>query len=180
LIKTRNGLLPKLDFFINLGKTGYSDSFGRSMGRVGDEGYNIMAGLTVQFPLFNRASKADNLRASLTRQQSEEAMGNLTQLAQVDVRKAYIEVRKQSEQITASAASRRLQEEKYRSETEKYRVGRSTSFMVSQAERDLLQSRVAEVQAKVGYLKALVELYRLDGSILDRRGIQAPGDKAGG
>ena len=180
LIKTRNGLLPKLDLFINLGKTGYSDSFGRSMSRVGDEGYDITAGLTVQFPLFNRAAKADNRRASLTRQQSEEAMGNLTQLAQVDVRKAHIEVRRQSEQITASAASRRLQEEKYRAETEKFRVGRSTSFLVSQAERDLLQSRVAEAQATVGYLKALVELYRLDGSILDRRGIQAPGDKPGG
>ncbi|MDP2268776.1 MAG: TolC family protein, partial [Deltaproteobacteria bacterium] len=136
------------------------------------------AGLTVQFPLFNRAAEAGNLRASLTRQQSEEAMANLTQLAQVDVRKAHIEVRRQSEQITASAASRRLQEEKYRAETEKFRVGRSTSFLVSQAERDLLQSRVAEAQATVGYLKALVELYRLDGSILDRRGIQAPGAKS--
>lgn len=177
LIKTKNGLLPRLDLFINLGKTGYSDSFGRSMSRVGDEGYDITAGLTVQLPLFNRAAEAGNRRASLTRQQSEEAMGNLTQLAQVDVRKAHIEVRRQSEQITASAASRRLQEEKYRAETEKFRVGRSTSFLVSQAERDLLQSRVAEAQATVGYLKALVELYRLDGSILDRRGIQAPGDK---
>jgi outer membrane protein len=171
LIKTKNGLLPKLDLFINLGKTGYSDSFSRSMSRVGDEGYGIAAGLTVQFPLFNRAAEADNRRALLTRQQLEEAMGNLTQLAQVDVRKAH---------IAASAASRRLQEEKYRAETEKFRVGRSTSFLVSQAERDLLQSRVAEVQATVGYLKALVELYRLDGSILDRRGIQAPGGKDGG
>lgn len=180
LIKTRNGLLPKLDLFINLGKTGYSDSFGRSMSRVGDEGFDITAGMTVQFPLFNRAAEADNLRASLTRQQSEEAMGNLTQLAQVDVRKAHIEVRRQSEQILASATNRRLQEEKYRAETEKFRVGRSTSFQVSQAERDLLQSRVAEAQATVGYLKALVELYRLDGSILDRRGIQAPGEKPGG
>ncbi|MDD5722956.1 MAG: TolC family protein [Syntrophales bacterium] len=180
LIKTSNGLLPKLDLFINLGKTGYSDSFGRSMNRVEDEGFDITAGLTVQFPFFNRAAEADNRRASLTRQQSEEAMGNLTQLAQVDVRKAHIEVRRLSEQISASAASRRLQEEKYRAETEKFRVGRSTSFLVSQAERDLLQSRVAEAQATVGYLKALVELYRLDGSILDRRGIQTPGDRPGG
>ena len=180
LIKTRNGLLPKLDLFINMGKTGYSDSFSRSMSRVGDEGYDIAAGLTVQFPLFNRAAEADNRRASLTRKQTEEAMGNLTQLAQLDVRKAHIEVRRQSSQITASATSRRLQEEKYRAETEKFRVGRSTSFLVSQAQRDLLQSRVAEVQATVGYLKALVELYRLDGSILDRRGIQAPGEKPGG
>jgi outer membrane protein TolC len=179
LIKTRNGLLPKLDVFITLGKTGYSDSFGSSMSRVGDEGYNITAGLTLQLPLYNRAAEADSRRASLTRQQLEEAMGNLTQLAQVDVRKAHIEVRRLSEQISASAASRRLQEEKYRAEMEKYRVGRSTSYLVSQAERDLLQSRVAEAQATTGYLKALVELYRLDGSILDRRGIQTPGDKPG-
>jgi outer membrane protein TolC len=99
------------------------------------------------------------------------------QLAQMDVRKAHIEVRRQLAQISASAASRRLQEEKYRTETEKFRVGRSTSFLVSQAERDLLQSRVAEAQATVGYFKALVELYRLDGSILDRRDIQAPGNE---
>jgi outer membrane protein TolC len=180
LIKTRNGLLPKLDVFMTMGKTGYSDSFGRSMGRLGDEGYSVAAGLTVQFPLFNRAAEADNRRASLARQQWEEAMSNLTQLAQVDVRGAHIEVRRQSEQIAASAASRRLQEEKYRAETEKFRVGKSTSFLVSQAERDLMQSRVAEAQATVGYLKALVELYRLDGSILDRRGIQAPGGKPSG
>jgi outer membrane protein len=179
LIKTRNGLLPRLDVFINLGKTGYSDSFGSSMSRMGDEGFNITAGLTLQLPIYNRAAEADSRRASLTRQQLEEAMGNLTQLAQVDVRKAHIEVRRLSEQISARAASRRLQEENYRAETEKYRVGRSTSYLVSQAERDLLQSRVAEAQATVGYLKALVELYRLDGSILDRRGIQTPGEKPG-
>jgi outer membrane protein len=179
VIKTKNGLLPKLDLFISLGKTGYSESFGDSTGRLGDEGYDITAGLTMQWPFNHRAAKAINRRAMLTRQQSEEAMGNLMQLAQMDVRKAHIEVRRQLAQITASAASRRLQEEKYRTEKEKYHVGRSTSFLVSQTERDLLQSRVAEAQATVGYLKALVELYRLDGSILERRDIQAPGGEPG-
>jgi outer membrane protein len=28
-VVTRNGLLPRLDFFITLGKTGYADSFCR-------------------------------------------------------------------------------------------------------------------------------------------------------
>jgi outer membrane protein len=68
-----------------------------------------------------------------------------------------------------------LDEEKLRIETEKLRVGKSTSFLVAQAQRDLLASRIAEVGALTDYLKALVELYRQDGSLLERRGIVAPG-----
>jgi len=45
---------------------------------------------------------------------------------------------------------------------------------VAQVERDLLASQIAEVQAVANCLKAYVELYRLEGSLLDRRGIAAP------
>ena len=54
-------------------------------------------------------------------------------------------------------------------------MGKSTSFLVAQAQRDLLASRIAEVRAIVNYLKALIDLYRQDGSLLERRGIAAPG-----
>lgn len=77
--------------------------------------------------------------------------------------------------MTATAATRKYQEETVRSETEKFRVGKSTTLLVAQAERDLLVSRLAETQAVANHLKALVQLYRLDGSLLERRGIQAPG-----
>jgi outer membrane protein TolC len=46
---------------------------------------------------------------------------------------------------------------------------------VAQAQRDLLVSRIAEVRALANYLKALIDLYRQDGSLLERRGIVAPG-----
>jgi outer membrane protein TolC len=57
-------------------------------------------------------------------------------------------------------------------------VGRSTAFLVSQAQRDLLSSQIAEVRAVANYLKALVALYTLEGSLLERRGIEAPGQDA--
>jgi len=41
--------------------------------------------------------------------------------------------------------------------------------------RDLLQSRLQEVQAMTNHLKSLVTLYRLEGSLLVRRGLEAPG-----
>jgi outer membrane protein len=49
------------------------------------------------------------------------------------------------------------------------------AFLVAQAQRDLLVSRIAEVRAIVNYLKALIDLYYQDGSLLERRGIAAPG-----
>ena len=46
---------------------------------------------------------------------------------------------------------------------------------MAQAQRDVLVSRIAEVQALANYLKALIDLYLQDGSLLERRGIVAPG-----
>jgi outer membrane protein TolC len=102
-------------------------------------------------------------------------VANLEQLVQVDVRSAYIEVQRAEEQIAATAATRRLQEETVRAETEKFRVGRSTALLVARAQRDLVLSQIAEVQVVIRYRQALVDLYRLEGSLLERRGVNSPG-----
>ena len=175
IIKTKNGLLPKMDFFIFLGKTGYADSFGRSVRDIDDKYYDVFAGLAFEYPLKNRDAEARHLRALLSRDQAEESLENLAQFVQVDVRSAYIEVNRAKEQIAATAATRKLQEEKVRVETEKFRFGKSTTLLVAQAQRDLLSSQISEVITIVNYLKALVELYLFEGSLLERRGISVPG-----
>jgi outer membrane protein TolC len=175
LVKTRNGLLPLMDLFITLGKSGYANSFGDSVDRIDGDSYDALAGVTIQYPFFNRDAKAAHRRAQLSREQAQDALDNLSQLVEVDVRTAYIEVDRTKQQIAASSITRKFNEEKLRTETEKLRVGKSTSFLVAQAQRDLLVSRIAEVQALANYLKALIDLYRQDGSLLARRGISAPG-----
>ena len=175
VIKTKNGLLPKMDFFIAFGKTGYADTFNRSANNIFGDSYDVTGGLLFEYPPVNRSAQARHTRAVISRQQLLEALKNLTQLVQVDVRSAYIEVTRAREQITATAATRNFQEEKLRTETEKFRVGKSTSLLVAQAQRDLLASQIAEIQAFANYLKALVDLYRLEGSLLQRRGISSPG-----
>ena len=175
LVRTKNGLLPLMDLFVNLGKSGYADSFRDSVSNIDGDNYDVLGGLQFQYPFWNRQARALHQRAQLSREQSEKALENLSQLVEVDVRTAYIEVNRSKQQIAASTATRRFDEEKLRIETEKFRVGRSTSFLVAQAQRDLLVSRIAEVQALANYLTALVDLYRQDGSLLERRGISAPG-----
>ncbi|MDY7010918.1 MAG: TolC family protein [Planctomycetota bacterium] len=175
IVKTRNGLLPKLDLFVTLGKTGYADSFGRSVRDLDDDCYDVLVGVTGEYPLGNRDARAQHRRAFLTRKQAIRAVENLAQLVEIDVQTTFIEVNRTREQISATAATRKFQAEKLRAETEKFRVGRSTSLLVAQAQRDLLSSQIAEVEAVVNYLKSLVELYRMEGSLLERRGVAAPG-----
>ncbi len=177
IVKTRNGLLPRMDLFIDLGKTGYADSFGKSVDDIDSKSYDILAGISLEVPFVNREARGKHRRSFLTREQAEEAVNNLAQLVQVDVRSAYVEVNRAKEQITATAATRAFQEEKARIEAEKFRVGKSTSLLVAQAQRDLLSSRISEIQAIVNYLKAFIDLYYLEGSLLERRGILAPGQE---
>lgn len=177
VVQTKNGLLPRLDLFIDLGKSGYANSFANSLANLDGHGYDYSFGLQLAYTLGNRAAQARHTRAVVTQQQMSLALENLKQLVEVDVRSAYIEVERTRQQIHATAATRALQQEKLRAESEKFKVGRSTSLLVAQAQRDLVASQIAESQALANHLKALVRLFRLEGSLLHRRGITVPGER---
>ena len=177
VVKTQNGLLPKLDAFVTFGSSGYAATFDKALSNIKDDSYDAAFGLTFQYPISNKSDKARHTRAVLSKQQMLKAYDNLVQLAQVDIRSAYIEVTGAREQINATEATRKLQEEKLRVENEKFSVGRSTSLLVAQAQRDLVESQIAEIRAKTYYLKSLVSLFSLEGSLLQRRGIEAPGSQ---
>lgn len=175
VIRTRNGLLPRLDLFVTLGKTGFSASFSDSFNAWGDDTYDLLVGVRFEHLIGNRDAEARQQRAMLTRRQSAQSVDNLSQLVELDIRLAHIEAQRAARQIDASAATRRLRELTLAAEFEKFNVGKSTSFLIAQAQRDLLASQIAEVEAIVNLRKALTALYRLDGSLLARRGVQAPG-----
>jgi len=175
VVQTRDGLLPRLDAFITYGKTGYARTFSDATNELDGPSYDVEGGLILELPAGNRAAQARRSRAVIGKQQAIKALENLVQLAQVEVRTAYVEVERAREQIAATAATRESQEEKLRVETEKFRVGKSTSLLVAQAQRDLVAGQIGEIQAITNYFKALVALYRLEGSLLARRGIEAPG-----
>jgi outer membrane protein TolC len=175
VVKTKNGLLPKLDLFVNLGKSGYASSFGETLHGDDGDGYDTRIGLRFEMALGNRAEQARHRRALLRLEATKESLRNMSQLVELDVRTAYLEVGRAREQIAATASTRKAKEEALRAETGKFQADKSTALLVAQAQRDLLASQIAEVRAVVSYLKALVELHRLEGSLLERRGIKAPG-----
>jgi len=170
ITRTRNGLLPRLDLFVALGGSRYAASFSDT-DDTDQDGLSYAAGLTLDVPLGNRQARARHRRAMLSQEQAKAALLNMEQLVQVDVRTAYVDVQRSAERVNATKATRVLREETLESELEKFRVGRSTTFLVAQARRDMVASQIAEVEAIIGYRKALLALHRLDGSLLTRRNI---------
>ena len=170
LIKTRNGLLPQLNLFMTLGRTWYNH-YPNGTGYSNPTSYDATVGANLDMPLINTAARAAHGSALAARDQSIEALANLQQMVELDVRSTYQEVLRAQEQITASTAALAANDAALQVEQERYRVGKSTTLLVSVAQQQLLSSQIAQATAVASFLKGLVDLYRLEGSLLERRGI---------
>jgi outer membrane protein len=176
VVKTSNGLLPKLDLFIMLGRSGYASSFANSLSDItsGSGGLDFITRGQLEIPIGNQQAIAQYNRSTLTLSQQREAIDNLLQLAQQDVLLAYVELHRAKDQMRVSTNTVRLQLEKRDAEMEKYRLGTSSAYSVAQAERDAVNSEVSALQARIAYLKGLTQFYVAEGTLLARRGIRFP------
>ena len=79
------------------------------------------------------------------------------------------------ERVEATRQARVFAETALDAEQKKLESGKSTSFLVLQAQRDLTTRRSEEIRALADYNKALSQLYLLEGSILERNhvGVEA-------
>ena len=171
IVRTKNGLLPRLDVFITVGKTSYANTFREALPDIQSPFYNLNIGATFDFPVINRQARAELRRARYSKEQLELSLANMERLVQWDIRSAYLEVIRARQQIEATRVTRELQEQNLDAELEKFRVGKSTNLQVLQVQRDFTASQLDEIRAMVGYLNALIDLYVMEGSLLERRGI---------
>lgn len=171
VVRTKNGLLPSLDFFTDLGLAARGDNPSDANSKLGDyPSWRI--GLQFSYALQNRSARAAFRRAQFNRAIAEEAIENYKQIIEVDVRLAINEIERTKRLIESTHITRLLREEELAAEIEKFRVGRSTQLLVAQAQRDLTAARVDEISAIVAHVKAYLTLFKAEGSILQRRGIQ--------
>ncbi|HOZ47541.1 MAG TPA: TolC family protein [Candidatus Hydrogenedentes bacterium] len=172
VIRTKNGLLPKLDFSASYGRTS-SGTSSSAAGRHLDDGYydDFQVGLSFEVSLTNRAERARHLRAMFQQEQAEASVSNLEQLIEAEVRQAAVEAERQWQRIQATEKEVASREEELRVEQDQFRVGRSTNLDVLQVQQGLIQAKVDEVTARVGYIQAITALYRTEGTLLERRGV---------
>ncbi|MBN2526348.1 MAG: TolC family protein [Deltaproteobacteria bacterium] len=171
LTVSRNGVLPKLELFVTLGKTGYADTFADSFSNLNDSTHDAALGVRFRHVLGNRKAQSQRTIASLNVASAKQAIENLQQLVKYDVYAAWNALDSAQKLVTVTKQTQMHRETALRSVQARVEVGTATGLELVQAERDLLESALEEVNAQVQYQLAQVQLYKAEGTLLKRRGI---------
>jgi outer membrane protein TolC len=168
----QNQLWPELDLVGSYGHaergTGYSDVLGDlPRGRAPRYSY----GVVLDIPLGNRAARARYKSAKADQEQSLLEYKRLEQQIMVQIDDAVKMIRSSFERVEATRAARSFAQEALAAEQKKLENGKSTSFLVLQAQRDLTARRSEEIRALADYNNALAQLAWREGTIPERHKI---------
>ena len=134
-----------------------SRGFGSALEQVFTSDYPTWSfGLTVSYPLGRSFEAASYARADIERRQAAQRIASLQLQAAETVRRAGRQVHGTAERVEAARAGATLARERLTSEQRRFEVGLSTTFLVTQAQRDLLEAEVNLLQTTLEYESALV------------------------
>ena len=135
------------------------------------DGQDWTVGMTYGYTIGNKRAKANYAIARINREKSELGLRNVEQDIRVDVRSAARAVTSGAKRVVAARANTGLQRKTVEAEQKKYDNGMSTSFEVLRILNDLSDAQLAEIRAVLDYTKALADLERAKGTLLEARGL---------
>jgi len=138
--------------------SGFGDVLGQVLGR---DYPTWSLGVTVSYPLGRSFEQVSAVRADIERQQAAARVASLQLDVAQAIRQAARQVRSAAEREDAARAGASLAEQRTESEQRRYEVGLSTTFLVTQSQRDLLQAQVNLLQATLDYQSSLVSFEAL-------------------
>jgi outer membrane protein TolC len=137
-------------------------SFGNVLNQMITHDYPTWSfGFTVSYPLGRSYEEAGLARAQVERRQAVNRIASLQLEAAEAIRQAGRQVYSTAERVDAARAGATLAEQRFDVEQRRYEAGLSTSFFVTQAQRDLLQAQVNLLQATLDHQSSLVSFEAL-------------------
>jgi outer membrane protein TolC len=132
-------------------------SFGAALGQAFTPDYPTWSlGVTVSYPLGRSYEQASLARAEVEHRQAGQRIASLRLQAAETIRQAARQVRSTAERVDAARATATLAQQRFDAEQRRYEVDLSTTFLVTQAQRDLLQAQVNLLQTTLDYESSLV------------------------
>jgi outer membrane protein TolC len=127
--------------------------------------------LIFSIPLENNTARG--LKASAEQEEAQAAIQRqaLDQRFEDEARNALQTYESALSRLSSAGQARASAESVYASELRRYRNGESTTFLVLQRQVELAQARGQELQAQTDLNKAVVELQRVEGTILTDNGV---------
>jgi outer membrane protein len=152
-----------------IGTGDFSDAFRQTLNR---DFKNWSIGFNFSYPILNRAARGAYGAAKYTLESDLATLTTTEQNVVVDVRAAARAIDTAWRSIVAAQKGRELAEKNLDAAKKKYDNGMSTSFEVTQIQRDLSAARTTELQALAVYRKALAAYHFSTADILEWKGIQ--------
>ncbi|HUR36752.1 MAG TPA: TolC family protein, partial [Terriglobales bacterium] len=177
----RNNLKPDLSissFFTSNGRGGnqllsggglVTGGFGDALDQVGSFNFPTYGlSLDLRLPIRNRAAQADLGASLVSKRNSLYQLRQRQQVINQDVRNAVHGVEESRLVIAAADNARDLARKTLAAEQRKYELGAQTIFFVLDAQNAFQQAEQNYVQAVIGYQRALAQLDRSTGSLLEK------------
>jgi outer membrane protein TolC len=131
----------------------------------------IDAAVQVSLPVGNNTAKGAVGVANEQEHQAAVQKLNTDQRIQYEVRNAVQNYEASLARLFAARQAREAAAQVLASEERKFRNGESTTFLVNQRQIEFVQDQGLELSAQTDLNKAVVELQRVDGSILSQNGV---------
>jgi len=161
---------PRMDLVGAYGLTGLSRT-GKDLDwalhrQFGTEFFEWSAGVELEIPIGNRAADAAYRRAQLEREQALKAREDTHQRILLEVSTAVRDLAASEEAILSTRAAREAAEQTLHDQEANVGAGAALQKDLLDAQRDLADARVREVQALASYMSSLAALERAKGSLL--------------
>ena len=132
---------------------------------------NWVAGVRLDVPLGNRAALGARRAAELERRRAVVLQRGVLEQATREVADASADLQTAKEQLDTTRQSSQLARDLLQAEEKSFRLGRSTSLDVLDAQQALAAAEREEVRARVTYATAVSYLLVVRGDFLERKGV---------
>jgi len=167
-----NQKLPEVNFVGEYNLRGIRENFGNAIDRINSqEEREWLLGVEVNIPLGNRqqVSQYRISKLELKKLEFEKKKIELNLVKEID--SAIANINTNYQRVEATMASRKLAKEALDAEINKLETGTSTSHDVLQFQEELSRARAQEIRAIIDLNQSIIELYRVEGTILNRLNI---------
>lgn len=168
----RNQQLPAVDLVASYGYKGLGDGYADSHEETASGDFeNWEVGLTLSYPLGNRAARYEVRKSALLRKSQEALLAQKKQEVRREIRQAVRTLEVSRKRIEVTELGKALAEEKLHILLKRKEVGLATTRDVLEGEEDLSRARTEHTLALVDYNRSATEYLRVTGLLLESQGI---------
>ena len=165
---TKNAILPQVDVSLSGALLGGGETTSQSIGALSDiDGYEVMAGLSVQFELSGAAKSKNDAALARRRKLNVDRADAERQIdAQVVTSVKMVMSAKARVALTEKAIA--VAEENAKAEKLSFAAGKATNYQVMERQTQLVDAQLSRGRAVTDYHLAVAQLQFLSGTILEQ------------